>query len=328
MKIARSKQMNFEDLLLDKVIKKDHPLYIIKQNICFSSMAYRIRDIETTKAGRKGFGLEIALGCLFLQFYYDLSDREFEERLRYDMAIRWFLGFGVSENTPDHTFFCRSRKAIGTKRIGQIFNHINKKCKEAGIIHEVFHFVDATSIISKETTWKERDKALNDGEDSFNNDNAEKYGADKDARFGCKGKSKFWYGHKKSICADMSSGMITKVAVTKANVPDQDALQHVCPNGGMVFADKAYCLKSAQIAMQANGCHSGAILKRNMKAKNKDLDRWISGVRAPFEGIFSKQEKRARYRGTAKVQMQAFMDSIVHNIKRLLVIGPVNLCMC
>jgi IS5 family transposase len=43
---------------------------------------------------------------------------------------------------------------------------------------------------------------------------------------------------------------------------------------------------------------------------------------------FSKQEKRARYRGRTKVQLQAFMDSIAHNIKRLVVINKPNFCIC
>lgn len=63
----------------------------------------------------------------------------------------------------------------------------------------------------------------------------------------------------------------------------------------MVYADKAYCLAKAQTAMKKRGAASGAILKQNMKGKNKDLDRWRSGLRAPFEGVFSKLEKRARY---------------------------------
>ena len=54
-----------------------------------------------------------------------------------------------------------------------------------------------------------------------------------------------------------------------------------------------------------------------MKGKNKDKDRWLTKVRAPFEGVFSKMDKRARYRGLAKVQMQAFMEAIVFNVKRL-----------
>jgi len=88
----------------------------------------------------------------------------------------------------------------------------------------------------------------------------------------------------------------------------------------MVFGDKSYCLKPAQIAMKERGAISGAIFKHHMIGKNKDLDRWRSSVRAPFDGIFSKVEKRARYRGKVKVQFQFFMDAIVHNVKRLVTI--------
>lgn len=113
----------------------------------------------------------------------------------------------------------------------------------------------------------------------------------------------------------MGSGLITKVAATPANVPDHVALKHVCPKAGMVFGDKGYCPKLAQ-----RGCHSGVILKNNMKGKNRDKDRWLTKVRMPFEGVFSKKAKRARYRRLVKVQFQVFMEAIVHNVKRLLVL--------
>ena len=121
---------------------------------------------------------------------------------------------------------------------------------------------------------------------------------------------------------DMGSGLIESAALTPANISDQAGFKHICPRGGeMVFGDKSYCLKPAQIAMAIRGAFSGAILKHNMIDKNKDLDRWRSSVRAPFEGIFSKCKKRARYRGQAKVQFQFFMDAIVHNVKRLVTIN-------
>ena len=62
------------------------------------------------------------------------------------------------------------------------------------------------------------------------------------------------------------------------------------------------------------------LLKNNMKGKDRRHDKWLSQIRAPFESIFSKQEKRARYRGIAKVQMQAFLEAIVFNVKRLIAI--------
>jgi len=188
-------------------------------------------------------------------------------------------------------------------------------------VRKVFTFVDATAIKTKETTWAERDKALEDGAEKLNNENVENYSADKDARFGCKGKDKFWYGYKAHASVDMGSGLIQAAAVTAANVPDQDGLKLICPEGGMVVGDKAYCLKPAQEAMAARGCHSGAVLKNNMKKKNKDKDRWLTRLRSPFESVFSKWEHRARYRGLAKVQLQIFLEAIVFNVKRLIVIN-------
>jgi IS5 family transposase len=265
--------------------------------------------------------LDVAIKCLFLQFYYDLSDREMEERLRYDMAFRWYVGLNLAEETPDHTFFCRVRTILGEERIGQMFKNVMQKAEEKGIVRNVFTFVDATAVKSKETTWEQRDKAIAQGEEKLNNGNVGKYSADKDARFGCKGKNKFWYGYKKHVSVDMGSGLIKSVTVTPANVSEQEGLEYICPDGGMVVGDKAYCLSTAQMTMKSHGCHSGAVLKNNMKGKNKDKDRWLTKLRAPFESVFSKDEIKARYRGLMKVQLQAFLEALVFNMKRLAAIN-------
>jgi len=62
-----------------------------------------------------------------------------------------------------------------------------------------------------------------------------------------------------------------------------------------------------------------------MKEKNKDQDGWYSGVRSPYERIFSQRERRVRYRGIAKNQFAAFMGAICFNLKRMSVIAPPNL---
>lgn len=319
MRIERGPQMTIFRYDLDKIVREDHQLRKISGIVDFAKIARKYVELKTT-VGRKGYGLDVGIKCLFLQFYYDLSDRELEERVRDDIAFRWFCGMNLDNETPDHSFFCRIRKALGTKRIGQVFKNIMHKAEYHNIVKSVFTFVDASAVKSKETTWEERDKAMKAGEGSLNNDNIDKYSSDKDAMFGCKGKKKFWYGYKKHVSVDMGSGLIKKVAITKANVPDQDGFRHISPDEGMVFGDKSYCLSPAQIEMKKNGCHSGAILKNNMKNKNRDKDRWLAKIRSPFEGVFSKAARRARYKGIAKVQMQAFLEAIVFNVKRLVVL--------
>ena len=318
--IREEEQMSFMKYDLEKIVKADHPLRKIQETINFKSIALDFKEI-LKKSGRRGYGLELGIRSLFLQFYYDLSDREMEERLRYDIGLKWFCGLSIDEETPDHTYFCRIRKTLGTERIGKVLRKINRQAEKKGLMRKVFSFVDSGEIKVKEERWAERDKAIKEGEESLNNSNVEKYSADKEARFGCKGKKKFWFGYKRHVSVDMGSGLIREVAVTPANVTDQVGLEYVCPDGGMVFADKQYCCKKAQTIMERRGCHSGAILKNNMVNKDKEKDSWLTKVRAPFEMVFSKMSKRARYRGMIKVQMQAFWEAIVFNVKRLIVMG-------
>jgi len=119
----------------------------------------------------------------------------------------------------------------------------------------------------------------------------------------------------------MQSGMINKVAITSANLIDSKGLKHVAPNQGAVYADKGYCDKNAKIVAKTKNLHLAAVKKNNMKNKNRDLDSYYTKLRAPFEHVFSKQNKRVRYRGIAKNQFSAFMQAITFNFKRLVILS-------
>ena len=54
-----------------------------------------------------------------------------------------------------------------------------------------------------------------------------------------------------------------------------------------------------------------------MKNKNRDKDRFLTRIRMPYEGVFSKMDKKARYKGIAKNQFQALMQAFAYNLKRL-----------
>ena len=58
-----------------------------------------------------------------------------------------------------------------------------------------------------------------------------------------------------------------------------------------------------------------------MIGKNRDKDRWISGIRLPYERVFAHRSKRVRYKGIAKVQFQVGIKALCFNLKRLMVLG-------
>lgn len=306
---------------LEDLVPKDHVYRKFRDLWQFKGVNKRLSAIET-KRNYKGYGILRLFKCSLLQYLEDLSDRELERYLQENITSKWFCDFALTESTPDHTVFGRFRNRVGTKLLSEIFSELRDQLKAHGYMNEVFNFVDASQLIAKARLWAERDEAIKKKYDKLNNEVLPKVAFDKDAKIGCKGKGKYWYGYKRHACVDMQSGLINKVAVTPANVMDAKGLKNVCPNQGAVYADKAYCNKTAKRHAAKRNCHLAAIKKNNMKDKNKDLDRWYSGIRAPYERVFSGQRKRVRYCGIAKNQFAVFMEAICFNLKRLCVLGP------
>jgi hypothetical protein len=58
-----------------------------------------------------------------------------------------------------------------------------------------------------------------------------------------------------------------------------------------------------------------------MKEKNPEKDTFFSRLRAPFEGVFSKQNKRVRYKGTEKNHAAELLYAIAFSMKRLVAIN-------
>ena len=210
-----------------------------------------------------------------------------------------------------------------------MFKTISKALQDVGLIRGYFTFVDSSKIEACVDSWSARDKAIedsqneekdDDGKTTMNNKNAKNYLSDKDARYGVKGNKDIWIGYKRHVSVDAHQGLILKVAVTPANAHDGKSVKHVLPKTGAILADKGYGHGQAQKDIKARGLHSMAIKNNNAKDKDRKKDAFYCSLRMPFEGVFSKMSKRARYRSKVKVLFQAIMQAMVHNIKRLITI--------
>lgn len=305
---------------LDSLVPSNHPYRRLDEVISFAQLSCPYQKLYSAK-GRRERGVEFGLRALVLQFIEDLSDREMERYLQENTAAKWFCELVLGEKSPDHSYLGDFRKRLGTTRLMAIVSQVREALKDMGLIREVFTFVDASQLVSKLTTWDDRDKAIKAGLEKFNNETAPKVAADKQARFGCKGNNKFWFGYKEHVSVDMQSGLINKVAATSAEVTDADGLSHVCPKGGAVFGDKGYCVRPAQRTLKRKGCHNATIKKNNMKGKDRRKDGWLSAMRSPYERVFAHRNRRVRYRGLEKVQFQVGIRALVFNLKRVITLG-------
>lgn len=305
---------------LEELVSQNHQYRKFKELFNFEFIEAELKTVESP-ANYKGYGTSRLFKCLLLQFMEDLSDRELERYIGDSNAAKWFCDFSLTESTPDHTVFSKIRTKIGANKLSKIFSIFRDQLRSKGYMSEVFTFVDASHLISKASLWEERDEARRKKYEKLNNEILPKVAHDKQARIGCKGGNKFWYGYKKHVSVDMQSGLINKVAITPANVTDSQGFKHVCPKQGAVYADKGYCTSPAKTAARANKIHLGAVKKNNMLGKNYDLDKYYTKLRSPFERVFSQDNKRARYVGIAKNQFATFMNAICFNLKRLCVLA-------
>lgn len=308
--------LSTEQEIFDQVIDPSHPFRRLNEILDISELISPMRETYSN-LGTVGIDVEKGVRALLIQFWENYSDREMEKAIKENLAVRWFCGFSLSEETPDYSYFSKLRKRLGTKRIADLFNDINTELETKGFFGNIFTFVDASTIISKTALWQERDQAIKDGEEKLNNQNVKKYAADQDARWGAKSKTKIWFGYKRHEAVDMRHGLVKKVAATAANRPDFEAVKSICPRAGSVFMDKLYDTKKTDTLLTGRGAHPSTIRKNNNPKKNRDLDLYRSAIRMPFEGGFSKRERRARYRSLPKVVYQCFMEAMVHNLKKV-----------
>ena len=308
-----------EMISLEDLVPENHNYRKFATIWTFDHTERLLRKVEKDNPN-KGYGLMRLFKCLLLQFMENLSDRELEKFIQDNLSAKWFCGFSLGDKTPDHTVFTRMRDRVGTKLLAKIFNQLRIQLQNKGYMNEVFSFIDASTLVAKANLWKERDEAIRKDYERLNNDVLPKVAHDTQARIGCKGKEKFWYGYKKHVCVDMQSGLINRVAITPANLTDANGFKHACPRQGAIYADKGYCIAPAVDAAMRRGCDLRAIKKNNMSGKNKDLDRWLTGIRSPYERVFSQRERRVRYCGVAKNQFAAYMQAMAFNLKRLVIL--------
>jgi IS5 family transposase len=314
-KTGRMLLVSSENEIFEVLVKKDHPFRKLTEIFNWTELVEPFTEVFS-HTGTPGRNLEQGIKALLVQFWEDYSDREMESAIRENVAVRWFCGYGLLEDTPDHTYFSKLRTRLGTKRIATLFNNINSILETKGLFGNVFTFIDASAIVTKTALWEERDRAIADGAEKLNNANVSNYASDPDARWGAKSKKKIWYGYKRHEAVDMRHGLVRKVAVTPANVPDFAMTGNIAPKSGAVFSDKLYDTKKNDTLLKSLNLHPATIRKNTNKLKIRGLDNWRSSIRMPFEGTFSKRRKRTKFRTLVKVTMQCFLEALVHNLKK------------
>lgn len=139
---------------LRQLVPDDHVLARVDRVLDLSWLRVEVSDLYCQNNGRPGIDPEVAVRLMLAGFLLGIvHDRRLMREAQVNIAIRWFVGYGLHEDLPDHSSLTRIRQRWGADRFRRIFERTVQACIAAKIAKgEVVH-VDA-SLIRADVSWE------------------------------------------------------------------------------------------------------------------------------------------------------------------------------
>ena len=139
---------------LEQLVPEDHILARVDRVLDLGWLREEVADCYCTDNGRPGIDPEVAVRLMLAGLLLGIvHDRRLMREAQVNIAIRWFIGYGLDERLPDHSSLTRIRQRWGEKRFREVFRRTVKSCLAAKIATaEVVH-IDA-SLIRADVSWE------------------------------------------------------------------------------------------------------------------------------------------------------------------------------
>ena len=342
----------------DQLVPADHPIRRIKP-IVERALAVLAPSFAAMYAptGRPSIPPEHLLkGSLLIALYSIRSERQFCERLQYDLLFKWFLDLNITDPAFDASTFSKNRERLLEHDVaGQFFDAVLAEAARHGLLSDEHFTVDGTLLESwaSLTSFRPRDEGDPPPAGGGRNPDVDFHGqkrsnathastTDPDARLARKGKGKeaklCLAGHvlmenRNGLAVDVLLSHATGTAEREAALvmlDRQPGTRHRLTLG----ADKNYdtrdfvrdCRKrqvTPQVAQNTRGRRS-AIDGRTTRHPGYALSQRI---RKRVEEIFGWTKtvgggRKLRYLGLARNQAWAEVTTAAYNLVRMVKLLP------
>lgn len=141
-----------EDIYRD-LIPVDHLLYQINEKVDFSFVNMECKELYCEDNGHPvDHYPEMLFRANIVQYLYDLSDRETQDGVNYNLVYRWFVGYrlyGDNSKVFNYSNLSKFRKRLGHEKFYKIFDRILDSIRAAGLISDnESQSTDATHVIA------------------------------------------------------------------------------------------------------------------------------------------------------------------------------------
>ncbi len=136
----------FYQISLADFVPQDHLLRKLEKVLDLDWIRKATREYYS-HTGKPSVDPVVLVKMLLIGYLYDIrSERRLAEEMSLNLAYRWYIGYDLDEEVPDHSIFSKARKRFGKKLFLEVFEHILKQCLKAGLVGEDSLFVDSTLV--------------------------------------------------------------------------------------------------------------------------------------------------------------------------------------
>ena len=130
-------------------IPQTHPIRRIREVVdsVLEELSPRFAAMYST-IGRPSVPPEhLIKGTLLMALYSIRSERQFCERLRYDLLFKWFLGLTITDPAFDATSFTKNReRLLGEDIAGAVLGEVTREARRRHLVSEDHFTVDGTLL--------------------------------------------------------------------------------------------------------------------------------------------------------------------------------------
>ena len=142
-------QLKIHMVTIEDLVPRSHFLRKLEASLDLSFVYEETRHLYSKKYGRPPIDPEVLVKYLLVGYLYGIpSERQIEQRIQTDVALRWYLGLDLFDSVPDHSTISqlRRRKPSFRKVFRRLFEEVVGQCMTGGLASGRLVGTDSTHV--------------------------------------------------------------------------------------------------------------------------------------------------------------------------------------
>lgn len=142
-------QLAMHMVTIEDLMPQGHFLRKLEAALDLSFVYEETAPLYSKKYGRPAIDPVVIVKYLLVGFLYGIpSERQIEQRIQTDIALRWYLGLDLFDRVPDHSTVSqlRRRKPSFRKVFRRLFEEVVGQCVEKGLVSGRVVGADSTHV--------------------------------------------------------------------------------------------------------------------------------------------------------------------------------------